>query len=381
MTILGLGTMRDELTALTAELVRIDSQSPDLVPDALGEGEVARVVAEWLESAGFEVEVEEPAPGRPNVIGTAHGSGGGRSLMLNAHMDTVGVSGISAPFEPRVEDGRLYGRGSYDMKASLAAIMVAGRDAAAEGLRGDVVVTAVADEEFASVGTTAIAGNRAADAAIVAEPTELGVAVAHRGFVAWELETKGRAAHGSRPELGIDAIAHMGHVLAELDGLDRRLRSGDGHPLVGTGSLHAGTIEGGAEFSTYPARCLVRGERRTIPGERVADVLAELEGAVTRAASAVPELDVDVRVPLSREPFEVPEGEEIVALVKRHACRDGVVGVPFWTDAALLQAAGIPTVVFGPAGEGAHADVESVDLESVERCAQTILAVARDFCS
>ena len=373
--------MREELTALTAELVRIDSQSPDLVPEAPGEGEVARVVAEWLESAGFDVEVEEPAPGRPNVIGTARGSGGGRTLMLNAHMDTVGVGGMSAPFDPRVADGRLYGRGSYDMKASLAAIMVAARDAAAEDLRGDVVVTAVADEEFASVGTIAIAGTRAADTAIVAEPTELGVAVAHRGFVAWELETEGRAAHGSRPELGIDAIAHMGHVLTELDELDRRLRSGDGHPLVGTGSLHAGTIEGGAEFSTYPARCLVRGERRTIPGERAPDVLTELEGAVSRAAARVPELDADVRVSFSREPFEVPEAEEIVALVKRHANRDEVVGVPFWTDAALLQAAGIPTVVFGPAGEGAHADVEWVDLESVERCAQTILAVARDFCS
>lgn len=373
--------MKEELTELTADLVRIDSRSPDLVPDAPGEANVARFVADWLRDAGFKVEVEDAAPGRPNVIGVASGSGGGRTLMLNAHMDTVGVSGMDTPFEPRVEDGRLYGRGAYDMKASLAAIMVAARDAAAGGLGGDVVVTAVADEEFASAGTVAIARTRKADAAVVAEPTELGVAVAHRGFVAWEVETTGRAAHGSRPELGIDAIAHMGHVLVELDELDRRLRAAGGHPLVGTGSLHAGTIEGGEGFSTYPPSCVVSGERRTIPGETVEAARAELEELLGRAVARVPELRAEVRVGLSRDPFEVPGDEEIVVLLRRHAGPADVVGVPFWTDAALLQAAEIPTVVFGPAGEGAHAEVEWVDLESVERCAQAITAVARDFCS
>ncbi len=373
--------MRAELTDLTASLVEIDSQSPDLVPGAAGEGELARFVAGWMVDAGFAVEVEEAAPGRPNVIGTARGSGGGKALMLNAHLDTVGLGGMEAPLEPRLEEGRLYGRGAYDMKASLAAILVAAREAAATGLSGDVVVTAVADEEFASVGTAAIAAARRADAAIVAEPTELGVAVAHRGFAAWELETTGRAAHGSRPDLGVDAIAHMGAVLAELIELDRTLRAGSPHPLVGTGSLHAGTIEGGAEFSTYPASCLVRGERRTIPGEKADQARAELEEVVVRAAERIPDLAVDVRVPLVREPFEVPEAESIVELVKRHAGSDEVVGVPFWTDAALLQAAGIPTVVFGPAGEGAHADVEWVDLESAERCAQALVGVACDFCA
>ncbi|HEY7197340.1 MAG TPA: M20/M25/M40 family metallo-hydrolase [Gaiellaceae bacterium] len=373
--------MRQELASLTADLVRIDSQSPDLVEGAPGEADVARFVAEWLERSGLEVEVEEAAPGRPNVIGTARGSGGGRTLMLNAHMDTVGVHGMEAPFEGRIEGDRVYGRGAYDMKAALAAIMVAGREAGRGGLRGDVVVTAVADEENASLGTTAIAAGRQADAAIVAEPTELGVAVAHRGFVAWEIETTGRAAHGSRPDLGVDAIAHMGHVLVELDALDRELRSREGHPLVRTGSLHAGMIEGGVEFSTYPSSCLLRGERRTIPGESVASTLAELETIVARVGARVPDFRAEIRAELSREPFAVPEEEPIVQLVKRHAGPTDVVGVPFWTDAALLQEAGIPTVVFGPAGEGAHANVEWVDLPSVERCAEVIQAVARDFCS
>ena len=379
--ILGFASMREELTALTSDLVAIDSQSPDLVPGAPGERDVAAFVAEWLRHAGLDVEVEEAAPGRPNVIGTARGSGTGRTLMLNAHMDTVALGAMERPLEPRVEGDRLYGRGSYDMKASLAAIMVAAREAARGGLAGDVVVTAVTDEECASVGTEAVARTVRADAAIVAEPTELAVAVAHRGFVSWELEARGRAAHGSRPDLGVDAIVHMGHVLAGTGNLDRRLRARDAHPLIGTASVHAGTIEGGEGFSTYPSSCLVRGERRTLPGETSETARTELEAILVAAREAVPEIQVDIRIGVSRGPFSVDPSETIVELVRRHAGGADLVGVPFWTDAALLEAAGIPTVVFGPAGEGAHADVEWVDLPSVERVAETLVAVMREFCS
>ena len=373
--------MREELTSLVADLVRIDSRNPELVPGAPGEEEVAHYVGRWLEEAGFEVEVEEAAPRRPNVIGVAAGSGGGRTLMLNAHMDTVGLGGMEGALEPRIENGRLYGRGAYDMKASLAAILVAARDAAAGGLAGDVVVTAVADEEVASVGTAAVAAARRTDAAIVAEPTELQVAVAHRGFVAFEVETVGRAAHGSRPELGIDAIAHMGHVLVGLHALDRTLQAESSHPLLRSGSLHAGVIKGGVEFSTYPDRCHLTGERRTLPGETTDAVLHELVQVLERAGREVEDLQASALVGVARDPFEVHEDDPVVELVKRHAGVAGVVGVPFWTDAALLAGAGIPTVVFGPAGEGAHADVEWVDLDSVERCAEVFAAVAREFCA
>lgn len=373
--------MPAELTELIADLVRIDSQNPDLASAAPGEEELARSVARWLEAAGFAVEIEEPAPGRPSVVGTARGSGGGRSLLLNAHLDTVGLGSMEAALDPRVEDGRLYGRGAYDMKAGLAAIMVAARDAAAAGLRGDVIVTAVADEEVASLGTAAVVARHRADAAVVTEPTELAVSVAHRGFVAFELETEGRAAHGSRPELGVDAIARMGQVLVELEALDERLRAAEPHPLVGTASLHAGTIEGGAEFSTYPASCVVRGEERTLPGTSADDVHADLQAILARVGDGRPDFRAEARVLLSRAPFAVPEDEAIVELVRRRAGGEHVAGVPFWTDAALLQAAGIPTVLYGPAGEGAHADVEWVDLESVARCAQVLTAVAVEFCS
>jgi acetylornithine deacetylase len=365
---------RDRLARLVSELVAIDSVNPELVPGAAGEAEIGRFVAGWLEEAGLDVELEDVAPGRPNVVAIARGSGGGRSLMLNAHMDTVGVAGMGAPFEPRVEDGRLFGRGSYDMKASLAAIMVAGSEARRHDLRGDVLVTAVCDEEVASIGTARIAERFEADAAIVAEPTELRLALAHRGFVAFELETAGRAAHGSRPDLGIDAIARMGHALVRLEALDRRLRSAPSHPLLGSGSLHASLISGGQEYSSYPERCLLEGERRTVPGESVSDVEQELR-------ELLGDFDGRARVTFAREPFEVGAEEPIVELVRRHAGEPEIVGVPFWADSALLADAGIPTVVFGPAGEGAHAAVEWVDLASVERCVDIYTAVALELCA
>jgi acetylornithine deacetylase len=362
------------VSELLSELVRIDSINPDMVDGAAGEGEIARFVGAWLEDAGLEVEIEELAPGRFNTVGIARGSGGGRSLLLNAHLDTVGVAGMERPFAPAVENGRMHGRGSYDMKAGLAAILLAGADAAGAGLRGDVIVTAVADEEVASIGSARIAERYRADAAIVSEPTEMRLALAHKGFVGFEIETKGRAAHGSRPDLGIDAIAHMGHVLVGIEELDGRLRADPTHPLLGSGSLHASVIEGGQEFSSYPERCLLKGERRTIPGESTEHVEGELR-------ELLGDVDGEIRVVVARHPFETPADEAIAELVSRHAGGPEIVGVPFWADSALLSSAGIPTVVFGPAGEGAHAVEEWVDLASVERCVEIYSAVARELCA
>ena len=374
-----------DVAGLAAQLVAIESINPDIVAGGSGELEVGRFVAEWCERAGLETTLSELAPGRANVVAVAHGTGGGRSLMLNAHMDTVGVAGMTAPFEPRVADGRLYGRGSYDMKGSLAACMLATAGAKRRGLRGDVILTAVADEEFASVGTEAVAASIRADAAIVTEPTELQLAVAHRGFVHLEVEVHGRAAHGSRPHLGIDAIAKMGRVLVGIEELDRRLRATPTHPYVGSGSVHASLIEGGQEFSSYPARCLLQAERRTIPGETAALAEQELGEIVASAGEGDPDFSATLRAPISREPFEVAEDAEIVLAVRRQAAavlgaEPELVGVSFWADSALLAAAGIPTVLFGPLGEGAHAEVEWVEVASLEPCVEIYVGVAAEFC-
>jgi len=371
---------------LTARLVEIESINPDVVPGGSGEQGVARFVAEWCERAGLEVSVEEAAPGRPNVIAVARGTGDGHSLMLNAHMDTVGVAGMTDPFVPRIEGGRLYGRGAYDMKGSLAACMLATAEARRVRLAGDVVLAAVADEEFASVGTSVVAERWTVDAAIVTEPTEMEVAVAHRGFVHIEIETRGRAAHGSRPELGIDAIAKMGRVLVGIERLDASLRATPTHRYLGSGSLHASLIEGGQEYSSYPARCVAQAERRTIPGETVALVEQEFRAMIEQAAEGDPAFAGSARVLASREPFEIGETEQIVQAVRHHGTailgqEPELVGAPFWADSALLGEAGIPTVLFGPRGEGAHAEVEWVELDALERCIEIYVAVASELCA
>ena len=375
-----------EVAELTARLVEIESINPDVVPGGSGEAAMARFVAEWCERAGLETSLENAAPGRPNVIASARGTGSGRSLMLNAHMDTVGVAGMTDPFTPRIEGDRIYGRGAYDMKGSLAACMLATAEAGRRGFAGDVVLTAVADEEFASVGTEAVAARLHADAAIVTEPTEMQIAVAHRGFVNVEIETHGRAAHGSRPEIGIDAIAKMGRILVGIEQLDVRLRASPAHARLGGGSMHASLIEGGQEYSSYPARCVLQAERRTIPGETVAVVERELREFVDDAGVGDDDFSAEVRALASREPFEVAESEAIVQMVCRHAthvlgAEPEIVGVPFWADSALLAEAGIPTVLFGPSGEGAHAEVEWVGIADLERCVEIYLAVAAELCS
>lgn len=376
--------MPNDLAELTRDLVAIDSVNPALVPGGVGETEIATFVAAWARDAGLEADVLEGTPGRPSVVVRARGSGGGRTLLLCGHLDTVTREGMLDP-GPRIDGDRLYGRGGYDMKAGVAAALLACRDARARGLRGDVVVAAVADEEHASLGIQEVLATVRADAAVVTEPTELAVAVAHKGFAWAEIEVRGRAAHGSRPHLGVDAITAAGPVLTAIGALDGAL-AGRANPLLGRPSVHASTIHGGEEWSSYPARCLVGLERRTLPGETAADVDAELAALLDGCRAEHPELDAAQRTRLVREPFAIAEDAEIVALVRDAAAEamsesPPVGGVSFWADSAFIAAAGIPTVLFGPAGEGAHAAEEWVSLASADTVARTLLAAARRFCA
>ncbi|MCW2989536.1 MAG: hypothetical protein JWM73_130, partial [Solirubrobacterales bacterium] len=322
--------MLDAVARLTADLVAIDSVNPSLVAGGAGEREIITFIAGWARAAGLEAEVLEETPGRPSAVVRARGTGGGRTLLLCGHVDTVTVEGMTQPpFSARVDGDRLHGRGAYDMKAGVAAALVACREAAALGLAGDVVVAAVADEEHASLGVQEVLRSVRADAAIVTEPTELEVVVAHKGFVWIEIEVAGRAAHGSRPHLGEDAIVKAGPIRTGLGALDAAL--GDRtHPLLGRGSVHASVITGGEELSSYPARCTVGIERRTLPGETAADVEAEI-GALLG--------DATQRTLLVREPFEVDEGEEIVRLLREHVPAAPVGGASYWADAAFIAAA------------------------------------------
>lgn len=377
--------LTDDLQKLVCELVAIESVNPDLVAAGSGESKIAAFVAEWLGAEGLAVQVAEPVPGRTSVIGVLAGSGGGASLMLNAHMDTVGAGGMKDPFIPVVRNGRVYGRGAYDMKGSLAAIMIAAREARKLKLHGDLIVAAVADEEVASVGTAAVLERIEADAAIVTEPTEMRLCLAHKGFAWLEVETGGVAAHGSRPDLGIDAVAHMGRILTGVLELDQRLRAGRGHLLLGTGTLHASLIEGGQELSTYPARCVVKLERRTLPGEDGAKALQEIDDVIASARAEDPALEASARLLLERPPSQLGADSFVTEAVEKAATEvlgrePEVIGVAFWMDMALSNAVGIPTVAFGPSGEGAHADVEWVDLASLQTCVQVYLRAIELLC-
>jgi len=378
----------NELTSLLADMVAIDSVNPDLVSGGAGEAAMAEFVAEWGRRNGLEVQVQEAAAGRPNTVLIARGSGGGKSLMLNAHTDVVGVSGMDAPFAPKIADGRMYGRGAYDMKSGLAACLLAAKAAQGMALAGDVIVSAVADEEYGSVGTEALLAEWErwpADAVLIAEPTELAISIAHRGFVWLEFEVTGVAAHGSRPQLGIDAIVKMGKVLAALDALDQKLRAQPTHDLLGSGSLHASFIEGGEEISMIPARCKLLAERRTIPGESAESVEAEAGALLDAIAATDPDFKAGVKATFSRSPYGIAADHALVRRLKRHAeaCLGDdvpIIGSSWWMDAALFGDREVPTVVLGPAGAGAHARVEWVDLESVARCQEIYTALIADFC-
>jgi acetylornithine deacetylase len=377
--------LADDLQQLVCELVAIESVNPDLVATGSGESRIADFVAAWLRTNGLNVEILEPVAGRKSVIGVLKGTGGGSSLMLNAHMDTVGAGGMADAFTAVVKDGRIYGRGAYDMKGSLAAIMITAREAAKLGLRGDLIIAAVADEEVASLGTNAVLDRREADAAIVTEPTELRLCLAHKGFAWLEVETQGVAAHGSRADIGVDAVAAMGRILTGVANLDRRLHNGRGHPLLGRGSVHASLISGGHELSTYPASCMVKIERRTIPGENGAHALRELEDLIGAAREADPQLVASARLLLERPPSQLGVDSFVTEAVERAASEclghePEVIGVAYWMDMALSNAAGIPTAAFGPSGEGAHADVEWVDIASLETCVRVYLRAAELIC-
>ena len=381
------GIARGDGSELVRRIVRIDSRNPSLVPQGPGELALATFLRDTLSSWGLETRLQEAAPGRPNVIAVLRGSGGGRSLMFNGHLDVVGVDGMThAPFEAEEKNGRVYGRGASDMKGGVAAMCAAAARLKGK-LKGDVVITGVVDEEWQSIGTSAlIAAGITADAAIVTEPTRLRCMPAHKGFAWLQATLHGRAAHGSRWDIGVDAIRHAGLVLAELDRLDREELPRRSHALLGRPSLHASSIEGGIGLSTYPDRCVIRVERRTIPGETANDALHEMRAVCDRVRSAVPDLRVEVDLLFAQPPSDVapeaPVASALTSVIAAHRMDATPMGMSAWTDAALLNAAGIPAVCFGPGDMGlAHAAEEYIEVDEVERATEMLASLAMTWCN
>ena len=375
---------RGEATALARALVRVPSVNPLLEEGGAGEEEVARLAARWLELWGFGVTLDEVAPGRFNVV-ARHGRPG-PVLLLNGHLDTVGVAGMTVPpFDGAVEDGRLLGRGACDMKGGVASLLAAAAALARDGHPGELVVALTADEEHASLGMQAVvASGLRADAAVVCEPTSLAVMPAHKGFVWIETVFHGRAAHGSRPDRGVDAVLHAGLYLAALAPRADALRAGPPHPLLGHPSFHAGTVRGGSAASVYPERCELVLERRTLPGETPAAVEAEFREVLDALRRRTEGMEAELRVGLARPGTEVG-GDHPLVRGLLEACRSEgveprVEGMTAWVDAAFLNESGVPAVCFGPGTIGmAHAADESAPLDEIEACARVLEAFARRF--
>jgi acetylornithine deacetylase len=369
---------------LARELIALDSTNPQLVSGGAGEGRVARLIEARLRRAGLDVELTEPMPGRPNVVGRLPGRAAGPSLMLCGHTDVVGAE--PAGFQPTLRDGRLYGRGAVDMKGGLAAAVVAAERLAAapEPLAGDVIVAAVIDEEWVSAGAEQLVKRHRADAAILTEQSDLDVVVEHGGFAWFELESRGVESAGIDPDAGVDAIALITPVLQGLVELDRELALAPA-ASYGRPSVHPSTISGGTQFPAYAAACVLGIERCTVAGETVAGARAELEALLERARREDPRFAGDLRLIVGREPVKLGDGEPLVRALDREA--EAYLGAPprhigdmGWADSGILFEAGIPCAIFGPSGGGHHTAEEYVEISSLIACSEILEATARRFC-
>lgn len=390
------GSVEAEAAGLLAELIRIPSVNPSLgpaQPGEVGEQAIAEFARGWLAERGLRSWLEEVEPGgaasgRPNVVAET-GAGEGPTLVLCAHLDTVATVGMTIPpFSPRLENGRMYGRGAYDMKGGVAAAMLAAAALQGSGLRGRLVVALVADEEHASLGAQSLVrrfagGGERADACVVTEPTGEQLIVGHKGFVWIEITTRGRAAHGSRFDLGASAIAAMAPIVTALEQHDAHTLRGRGHAasgLLGPPSLHCARIDGGSAWSTYAESCRLEVERRTVPGEDGESVLRELRQVIAATGQAAELRLVLERAPMLCDPQASIAAALRTAIAEAAGAAPAETGVGYWTDAALFAAAGIPTLIYGPAGAGAHEAVEWVELESVVRCGRVLASAAARFC-
>jgi acetylornithine deacetylase len=358
------------LIHILSTLVAINSVNPTLSKGP-GEEEISAFIVDYLSLQGLTPEIQSIQDGRSNVVAIVPGARHDRPLLLNAHLDTVGVEGMENPFTLMKKKDRLYGRGAYDMKGSIAVMLLLGAYFTQHQPPMDIILTFVADEEDKSIGMEYFVKNWLPTVpgypvgGIFLEPTEEQIGVSHKGFIWYELEVIGKEAHGGRPDEGVDAILPLRAALEELSRIQFELKGVSPDPDLGHASLHAGIIEGGTGLTVIPPHSRIQWERRILPHEPNKHLKTELN-RVVQAVRAVPgNHKVRGRELFARPPYKVSIQSSIVQVL-RHICpHSRLVGFPFWADSALAGAAGIPAVLFGPAGHGAHAIDEWVSLRSL----------------
>jgi acetylornithine deacetylase len=387
--------LADAVVDLTRQLVAFDSVNPGLVQGAVGEGPIAQFVAERLSGSGFAVQlVPVPSdPRRMSVIAVRDGDQPGRTVVLNGHLDTVGVDGMAEPFTARIDGDRMFGRGTSDMKGGVAGLVIAAEQLMAAGARGRLVLALVADEEDASLGAATVlealsrvSGVRA-DVCLIAEPTWLDLAVAHRGYAVIKIGLQGRAAHSSQPEHGVDVLAPLGGLLVAVAERNRALRQTFPHPLLAHGSLMSTVAHGGSAPFTVAAQAGALIERRTLPGEDATASLSEVRDLVDAVTAGAPGLGSTVELVLARDAWQADDSGSAAelmdllaaALPAAGATPPARTGAPYWMESALWQASGVPTVVCGPAGGGLHAVDEWVDLAQLRRYPMAVAAAVGRF--
>ena len=369
------------------KMVQINSVNPGLASDGKGELEIGTYIFSLLRDMKIDAKIDMLEPDRVNVTASIKGSGNGKSLILNAHMDTVGISGMNEPFSGRIEDGKLYGRGAYDMKGSIAAILAVAKAIQDKqiSLGGDLILSFVADEEHESIGTKALVNKLKADAAIVTEPTDLDICIAHRGFGVYKITTTGKTAHGGNHMLGEDANLKMGLLLAELSNLVQALPREKKHPLCGAASMHVPLIEGGRSLFIYSHECSIHLERRTLPGETEDMVMGEIHKVIQRVQQSHRNFDAVVEPVIWRSPYEVGPVSPVVTGLREAAAAvlgrtPATIGHTWWEDSSLFGEAGIETVIIGPKGGGIHENTEWVETDSVVQLAEILHQTATRFC-
>lgn len=376
------------ITQTLQQLVRINSVNPSLEDTGAGEQDIGKFIANELRNIGIVCAIDEIKPDRINVTGVIQGSGGGKSLILNAHMDTVGVAGMDGPFSGSNKNGKIYGRGSYDMKGSIAAILAVAKALIEQKkqLKGDLIFSFVADEEYESLGANSFVEKYSADAAIVTEPTDLKICLAHRGFGIFKIITTGKTAHGGNHRLGVDANAKMGLLLARLVSYAKSLPEKKLHSLCGEASIHVPLIKGGKSLFIYSNECVIHAERRTIPGETLKEVTDELYHMIKKLEAENTNFNASIECILWRDPYEISQNRDIVQQLSKVSGTVlgksyGYIGHTWWEDSAIFGNAGIETVIIGPKGGGIHEEIEWVEIDSVIKLSNILYHTAISYCS